>query len=78
MAQSIVQTNAPLALRGRVIGLYNMASMGLRIGSGVTVGVVGGWIGIHFSLGVATLSLMAVIIYLLYRNKLFSGMTPKA
>lgn len=67
MAQSIVQTNAPVAIRGRVIGLYNMASMGLRIGSGLTVGVVGGWIGIHYSLGFATAALMAVIGYLLYR-----------
>ncbi len=77
MAQSIVQTNAPMAIRGRVIGLFNMASMGLRIGSGVTVGVVGGWIGIHFSLGIATLSLMAVIVYLLYRHQLLNAITSQ-
>lgn len=69
MAQAIVQTNAPTEIRGRVIGLFNMASMGLRIGSGITVGVVGGWIGIHYSLGIATALLMTVIALLLYRIK---------
>ena len=34
MAQSLVQLNAPLDMRGRVIGLYNMASLGLRAFSG--------------------------------------------
>jgi hypothetical protein len=30
MAQTLVQVNAPTDMRGRVIGLYNMASLGLR------------------------------------------------
>jgi len=53
MTQTLVQVNAPNATRGRVLGLYNMASMGLRAFSGVTVGLVGSAIGIHVSLAVA-------------------------
>jgi MFS family permease len=49
-AQAIVQTQAPVHIRGRVIGLFNMAALGLRFGSGLTVGVLGGWLGIHGSL----------------------------
>ena len=51
MAQTIVQLRSPAALRGRVIGLYSMASMGFKAFSGLTVGVVGGLIGVHWSLG---------------------------
>jgi MFS family permease len=49
-AQTIVQTSAPLHIRGRVIGLFNMSALGLRFGSGLMVGVLGGWLGIHGSL----------------------------
>lgn len=52
-AQTIVQLKAPLEIRGRVIGLFNMASLGLRFGSGITVGLMGGVIGNHASLFVA-------------------------
>ena len=47
MAQTLVQLNAPVGLRGRVIGLFNMASLGLRAFSGVSVGLVGSLIGVH-------------------------------
>src|ERR1700761_7323522 len=50
MAQSLVQLNAPLDMRGRVIGLFNMASLGLRAFSGISVGLLGSAIGIHWSL----------------------------
>jgi hypothetical protein len=52
-AQTIVQLKAPLEIRGRVIGLFNMASLGLRFGSGITVGLLGGVVGNHGSLFVA-------------------------
>ncbi|HWH79863.1 MAG TPA: MFS transporter, partial [Candidatus Binatus sp.] len=42
MAQTIVQLRSPPPMRGRLIGLYSMASMGLKAFSGLTVGVVGG------------------------------------
>ena len=57
-AQTIVQLRAPLEIRGRVIGLFNMSSLGLRFGSGITVGVLGGWMGNHASLLVACVAFM--------------------
>jgi MFS family permease len=50
MAQTLVQVNAPERSRGRVLGLYTMASSGLRTFSGVTVGLAGSVISIHTSL----------------------------
>src|SRR5437868_4924587 len=41
MAQALVQTNAPDLSRGRVLGLFNMASSGLRTFSGLSVGIAG-------------------------------------
>jgi MFS family permease len=60
MAQTLVQLRAPAQLRGRLIGLFNMSSNGLKAFSGVTVGVVGGMIGIHWSLGISAMALLAV------------------
>jgi hypothetical protein len=65
MAQTIVQLLAPGHLRGRVIGLFSMASMGLRAFSGVTVGVVGGLIGVHWSLALSAMALLTVTLGLL-------------
>lgn len=59
-AQTIVQLEAPPEERGRVIGLYGMASMGLRAGSGVTIGVLGAWIGIQWAVGAAGIALCLV------------------
>jgi MFS family permease len=58
MTQTLVQMNAPAAIRGRVIGLYNMASLGMRAFSGVTVGLIGGIVGIHTSLAVSALAVL--------------------
>jgi len=55
MVQTLVQLNAPAAIRGRVLGLFNMASLGMRTFSGVIVGLVGSAIGVHGSMGVAAL-----------------------
>ena len=60
IAQTIVQLRAPAELRGRLIGLFNMSNNGLRAFSGVTVGVVGGLIGIHWSLALSAMALLAV------------------
>lgn len=65
MAQTLVQLLAPPQLRGRLIGLFNMSGSGLRAFSGVTVGVLGGLIGIHWSLGLSAATLLAVMIALL-------------
>ena len=64
MAQTIVQLRSPAQLRGRVIGLYSMTSMGFKAFSGVTVGVVGGLIGVHWSLALSALVLMAITLAL--------------
>jgi hypothetical protein len=50
MAQALVQLGAPVNIRGRVIGAFSMAASGMRTFSGITVGLVGGIIGIHYSL----------------------------
>ena len=60
MAQSLVQLNAPPDKRGRVIGLFNMASLGLRAFSGISVGVLGSLIGVHWSLALSALVTLAV------------------
>jgi MFS family permease len=60
MAQSLVQIAAPPDMRGRVIGLFNMSSLGLRTFSGVSVGLLGSLIGVHWSLALSALATMAV------------------
>ena len=55
-----MQLNAPLDKRGRVIGLFNMASLGLRAFSGVSVGLIGSLIGVHWSLALSALAAMLV------------------
>jgi len=57
MAQSLVQIHAPPEIRGRVIGLYNTSALGLMSFSGITVGLGGSLIGVHWSLGVSTVVL---------------------
>lgn len=67
MAQALVQINAPADSRGRVVGLFNMAGLGMRAFSGLTVGVVGAGIGIHWSLGVSAAVLFGLLL-VLYRR----------
>jgi len=64
MGQTIVQLLSPPQLRGRLIGLFAMASMGLKAFSGLTVGVMGGLIGIHWSLAASAMVLLAVTVVL--------------
>jgi MFS family permease len=61
MAQALVQLNAPHDIRGRVVGLYNMAGLGMRAFSGITVGLFGAAIGIHWSLGLSAAVLLALL-----------------
>ncbi len=60
MAQTLVQINAPATIRGRVIGLYSMSGLGMRAFSGITIGVLGGFIGVHWSLALSALGLLAI------------------
>ena len=65
IAQTLVQLLAPPDKRGRVVGVYNMSSGGLRAGSGITVGVAGAFIGIHWSIALSALTLCIVALVLL-------------
>ena len=65
--QTLVQMGAPEATRGRVLGLYNMAAAGLRAFSGVTVGLVGGALGVHWSLAMSAALFVGVASWLLAR-----------
>jgi MFS family permease len=59
IAQTIVQLRAPAGHRGRVIGLFGMSANGLRFGSGLTVGLFGGVVGVHASLALSSAALLA-------------------
>jgi len=69
MAQTLVQLSAPAAIRGRVIGLYAMARSGLMAFSGVTIGMVGGVIGIHTSLALSAAILLVLTLGVLPLTK---------
>ena len=65
MAQTLVQLEAKPEQRGRVIGLFNMSAQGLRVGSGMSVGFLGAYVGIHWSLGLSGVILLALTLGLL-------------
>jgi MFS family permease len=68
MAQTLVQLLAPAALRGRVVGLFNTAMLGLRAGSGLTIGVLGAVIGVHWSLALSSAAVVMIALALLART----------
>jgi MFS family permease len=67
MTQTIVQLQAPAMIRGRVLGLFNMSSGGLRAFSGITVGLLGSLSTVHVSLAAAAGAFMAVTLVLVAR-----------
>ena len=67
MTQTIVQLNAPSEIRGRVLGLFNMSSGGLRAFSGITVGLLGSLATVHLSLALAAGAFMIITLTLLAR-----------
>jgi MFS family permease len=64
MAQALVQLNAPAHMRGRIVGVFVMSSLGMRTFSGVTIGVVGAVIGVHYSIALSATVLLAALIFL--------------
>jgi len=60
MLQTLVQLYAPSAIRGRVIGLYGTSVNGMRAFSGMTVGMGGSLVGIHWSLGLSAVALLVI------------------
>jgi MFS family permease len=69
MAQTLVQVNAPPEVRGRVIGLFAMSALGARAFSGVTVGLGGAWIGIHWSLALSAALLLILATAYFFRTR---------
>ena len=65
MAQALVQLNAPTNMRGRIVGVFVMSALGMRTFSGVTVGVVGSVIGVHYSIAIAACVLFVGLVLLL-------------
>jgi MFS family permease len=68
MAQTLVQILAPPRLRGRMVGLFNASMLGLRTGSGLTVGVLGAAIGVHWSLALSATAVVLVALVLLIHD----------
>ena len=76
MSQALVQIHAPHHIRGRVLGLYNTAQNGMRTFSGVTVGMGGSLIGVHWSLGLSAVALLIITLGLL-GYELRAGLPPE-
>ncbi|WP_433382676.1 MFS transporter [Actinoplanes sp. CA-142083] len=57
VGQTVVQLLAPPGDRGKVLGVYGVSASGLRFGSGITVGLFGAVVGIHWSLGLSAAAL---------------------
>lgn len=57
ITQTVVQLLAPRSRRGQVVGVYGVAANGLRMGSGVTVGFLGGLLGLRLSLAASAAGL---------------------
>jgi hypothetical protein len=47
----VVQLRAPREKKGQVIGVYGVGANGMRLGSGITVGLFGAAIGLRPALG---------------------------
>ena len=84
ITQTIAQLLAPRAKRGQVVGVYGVSANGLRMGSGITVGFLGGVVGLRTSLGLSALALCActavVAVYLavIIRRQAAAAIPPAA
>jgi MFS family permease len=68
MSQTLVQLLAPSNIRGRVVGVFTMAMLGLRAGSGLMVGLLGTVIGVRYSLAISSLAVVLIAAGLLARE----------
>ena len=69
LAQTLVQLNAPEAIRGRVLGLFTMFSSGLRTFSGITVGLAGSITDIHVSLALSAAAFLGAVSWQLLKTR---------
>ena len=77
MSQTLVQLHAPAEKRGRIIGVFSMASMGSRMFSGFSVGILGQMIGIHWSLAASAALIALLTVALLSRHLRAMPMTQR-
>jgi MFS family permease len=61
MGQALVQLEAPSHLRGRVIGLYNTFSQGLKALSGATLGTGAQLLGVHWALALCAMLMFTTL-----------------
>jgi hypothetical protein len=67
ITQSIVQLEAPADDRGRVYGVYGVFASGLRVGNGITLGVLGAILGIPYSIALcAAILIVGAVVSGLY------------
>lgn len=59
-SQTVVQLAAPIDRRGRFLGAFNMVGMGLRVGSGIIVGLLGSLVGPAGAIGIDAAALLLV------------------
>ena len=64
-SQTVVQLQAPDDRRGRFVGAYGMTSMGLRLGSGILLGLLAGTVGVPTAIAIDSVALAAVAAALL-------------
>ena len=69
MSQTLVQLHAPAEKRGRILGVFSMASLGSRMFSGFSVGILGQMVGIHWSLAVSAALILLLAMTLLSRSQ---------
>ena len=75
MAQTLVQMNAPADIRGRVVGLFNMAASACAPSAASRSASLGAAIGIHWSLGLSA-AVLLVFLSVLYRRAASGGKSP--
>jgi len=61
VTQTVVQLRAPQEKKGQVIGVYGVGASGMRLGSGITVGLFGAVIGLRPALGWSAAALCACV-----------------
>ncbi len=78
LANTSIQSSAPPHLRGRVMGLFVMAFLGIMPISGLIFGTIGQYIGPSNAVLIGSLALIAWALYLLASRALSRAATPTA